>query len=333
VSLLASIRRPLRALRLFALVPAVAALTVAAAAAPAAAAGTHTTFFPEVIRLPNGWRPEGLVIGPGVTVYVGSLADGAIWRGNLFTGQGDVFIPGTAGQATTGLEFESTRNRLWAAGAGTGTGKVYDAGTGALLQRYQFDTTGSSFVNDVVVTHDAAYFTDSNNARLFEVPFGDDGALPDPSSSAVRTIPLAGEFPTTPPSTPNANGIETTPDGQALLVVHTVTGQLFRVDPATGVATNVPLTGGSGNVVRGDGIVRRGRTLYVVQNTLNQIAVVGLDRAGTTGQIRRTLTNKNLDVPTTADLLFGIGPLYAVNARFSTPATPDTEYQIVRVGF
>jgi hypothetical protein len=331
VTVLATIRRPFRALRLFALVLAVAAMTAAAAAAPANAAGAHTPFFPEVIPLPDGWRPEGLVIGHGATVYVGSLADGAIWRGNLRTGQGDVFIPGTAGQAATGLEFESARNRLWAAGAGTGTGKVYDARTGALLQTYEFAPLNTAFINDVVVTHDAAYFTDSANARLFEVPLGDGGALPLPS--AVRPIALTGDFPTTMPSTPNANGIETTPDRQALLVVHTVAGQLFRVDPVSGVATNVPLTGGSGNVVRGDGIVRRGSTLYVVQNTLNQVAVVGLDRAGTSGQIRRTLMNENLDVPTTADLLFGIGPLYAVNARFSTPATPDTEYQIVRVGF
>ncbi len=329
---LASIRRPLHTLRRVAAVAAVVAVAGTAAAAPATAGASHVPFFPEVVSLPNGWRPEGLVIGRGTDVYVGSLADGAIWKGNLRTGQGDVFIAGTPGQATTGLEFESAHSRLWAAGAGTRTGTVYDARTGALLGAYQFAPAGSgSFINDVVVTRDAAYFTDSNNARLFEVPFGPGGALPDPS--AVRAVPLTGEFPTTTPPTPNANGIETTPDGEALLVVHTVAGQLFRVDPATGVAANVPLTGGSGNVVRGDGIVRRGRTLYVVQNTLNQIAVVRLDRAGTTGQIERTLTNEHLDVPTTADLLFGVGPLYTVNARFGTPPTPDTPYQIVRVGF
>lgn len=330
MTVLTPIRRPLRTLRRAALVMAAATVAAAALVAPASAAGARVPFFPEVVALPNGWRPEGLVIGHGTTVYVGSLADGAIWRGNLRTGQGDVFVPGTAGQATTGLEFESAHDRLWAAGAGTGTGKVYDAHTGALLQTYQFAPSGA-FINDVVVTRGAAYFTDSNNARLFEVPLGPAGALPDPS--AVRPIALTGDFPSTPPlATPNANGIETTPDGQALLVVHTVTGQLFRVDPATGVAANVPLTGGGGNVLRGDGIVRRGQTLYVVQNTLNQIAVVELDRAGTSGVIERTLTNDHLDVPTTADLLFGVGPLYAVNARFSTPATPDTEYQIVRVG-
>ena len=68
-------------------------------------------------------------------------------------------------------------------------------------------------------------------------------------------------------------------------------------------------------------------------NRPNQVAVVSLDRACTTGEIERTLTNEHLDVPTTADLLFGVGPLYAVNARFSTAPTADTGYQIVRVGF
>jgi len=324
-----SIRRPLRALRRFILVTAAAAVVATAAAIPATAAKAHSPFFPDTISLPDGWRPEGLVIGRGTTVYVGSLADGAIWKGDLRTGQGREFVPGVPGQATTGLEFESAHTRLWAAGAGTGSGKVYDARTGALLQTYQLAGPGS-FINDVVVTRTAAYFTDSNNARLFEVPLGRNGALPAPT--AVRAIPLTGDFPTTSPATPNANGIETTPDGTALLVVHTVAGQLFRVDPETGVATMVALTGGSGNVLRGDGIVRRGRTLYVVQNTLNQIAVVQLNRRGTTGAINRVLTNPNLDVPTTADLLFGMGPLYTVNARFTTPPTPDTPYKIVRVG-
>ena len=42
-----------------------------------------------------------------------------------------------------------------------------------------------------------------------------------------------------------------------------------------------------------------------------------------------TLTDPDFDVPTTI-ALHG-SRLYAVNARFSTPPTPGTEYDIVRV--
>ena len=60
----------------------------------------------------------------------------------------------------------------------------------------------------------------------------------------------------------NANGIETTPDGKALLVIQSNTGILFRVSPRTGVATPVDVRGA--DLTNGDGILRRGRTLFVV---------------------------------------------------------------------
>ena len=42
-----------------------------------------------------------------------------------------------------------------------------------------------------------------------------------------------------------------------------------------------------------------------------------------------TITDPNFDVPTTVGV-FG-SSLYAVNARFTTPPTPDTTYTVVRV--
>jgi sugar lactone lactonase YvrE len=59
----------------------------------------------------------------------------------------------------------------------------------------------------------------------------------------VVTIPLGGEWVQNPGF--NANGIARTPDGRALIVVNSGTGALFRVDPATGVATAVDLGGES----------------------------------------------------------------------------------------
>lgn len=73
------------------------ALTVAAGAAPVAAhESDNAARFPARIDLPNGWAPEGITAGRGTTVFVGSLVDGAIWKGNVRTGQGRVLVPGVA---------------------------------------------------------------------------------------------------------------------------------------------------------------------------------------------------------------------------------------------
>ncbi len=67
------------------------------------------------------------------------------------------------------------------------------------------------------------------------------GARPAPSGP-VTDIPLSGDWQQVPGF--NANGIVATPQGQ-LLVVHAALGQLYRVNPSTGVATLVNLGGGA----------------------------------------------------------------------------------------
>ena len=81
--------------------------------------------------------------------------------------------------------------------------------------------------------------------------------------------------------------------------------------------------------MNGDGLLLDGRTLYVVQNQLNRIAVVRLDRDLDEGEVTGHLTDSDFDVPTTIAEKGGF--LWAVNARFSTPPTPDTTYDVVRV--
>ena len=59
--------------------------------------------FPKNIALPNGFRPEGVTVGKGGEFYVGSLADGAIYKGDLRTGEGAIFFAGQAGNVSVGL--------------------------------------------------------------------------------------------------------------------------------------------------------------------------------------------------------------------------------------
>jgi sugar lactone lactonase YvrE len=294
------------------------ALLLAYAPAGARAAATY----PDLIALPNGWRPEGVVTGRGPVIYSGSLANGAIYAANLRTGAGQIIVPGQSGRVAVGLGFDSRTNFIFAAGGPTGKAYVYDAHTGALVQEYTLTAPGT-FVNDVIVTRDAAYFTDSFRAVYYRVPLGPGGRLS--ASSAVETITLTGEYQQVPGF--NANGIEATSNGKALIIVNSSSGLLYRVEPLSGVATVIDLEGAS--VSAGDGLRLRGNTLYVVRNQLNQIAVIKLMGDLSSGKVVDTITNPNFDVPTTI-AVFG-NALYVVNARFTTPPTPSTTYNIVRV--
>jgi len=90
------------------------------------------------------------------------------------------------------------------------------------------------------------------------------------------------------------------------------------VNPRTGATTKVDV--GGADLTNGDGLLLLGRTLYVVRNRNNLIAVVSLNSAGTAGQLRREITDTRFDVPTTV-AAFG-DRLYLPNARFGT-AGPD----------
>lgn len=283
-------------------------------AAPAAAGHRY----PDTIALPNGWQPEGIATGKGNSFYSGSRATGSIFKGDLKTGRGEVLVESASG-AALGMKVDA-RNRLFVAGGGTGTASVYDARDGELLKRYSL-ASPPTFVNDVIVTDKAAYFTDSLNRRLYVLDLGRHGRLPD----QARTLPLKGDLQLEPVGGFELNGIEAAK--RRLIAVHSARGKLFAIDPRDGNTDVITLEGG--DVRNGDGLLLDGRTLYVVQNQLNQIAVVKLDRDLDEGEIQAHLTDSDFDVPTTIAEQGGF--LWAVNARFSTPPTPDTEYDVVKV--
>jgi hypothetical protein len=273
--------------------------------------------YPDVIPLPDGFFPEGIAVGTGDDVYAGSLADGAIWKGDLRTGAGEILVPGALGGIAVGLDHDDRSGFLYVAGGPLGGGSIYDGDTGALVDEFDL---GAGFVNDVIVTRDAAYFTNSFAPELYEVPLDQRGRV----DGTIRTITLAGDFAFVPGEF-NANGIEATSDGGTLIVAGSTAGELYTVDPATGVATTIDV----GEPVSGDGLVLLGRTLYVNENSLNRITVIGLSADLSSGTIVDTLTDDAYDVPTTS-ARFGKS-LYSVNAKFGTPPTPTTPYEIVRV--
>jgi sugar lactone lactonase YvrE len=294
--------------------------TVAAVAA--AVAGAQT--FPSTIALPNGFQPEGIAVA-GEQFYVGSIPTGAVYRGSLRTGEGAVFVQPQTGRAAIGMKVD--RGRLFVAGGPTGQAYVYNARTGAAIRSYQL-STGGSFINDVVVTKKAAWLTDSMKPVLYRVPLGAAGR--PGAASAFSTVSLTGDY--VHGAGFNVNGIAATPNGKTLVIVQSSTGKLFTVN-AMGATREITLTGSAGqpeSVPRGDGILLDGKTLYVVQNTLNQIAKIALSPKLTSGRVLTRITNPGFDVPTT---IAGHGSrLYAVNARFGTDPTPTTTYSVTQVG-
>jgi sugar lactone lactonase YvrE len=285
-------------------------LTTLAVATTATAGGGA---FPQRIDLPDGFQPEGIAI-KGTQFYVGSIPTGAVYRGNLRTGEGDEdLVPPQSGRAAIGMKVD--RGRLFVAGGPTGMAFVYDARTGANITSYAL-SSGGSFINDVVVTRQAAWFTDSRKPVLYRVPLGPGGRPPVPSS--VQTVQLSGDYVHDVGANVNVNGIDATPNGKTLIIVQSNTGKLFAISPA-GNANEITLSGGE-SVPMGDGILLTGRTLYVVQNRLNLVAKIALTPDLESGRVLERISNPGFDVPTTiADL----GKrLFAVNARFRTPPQP-----------
>lgn len=303
--------------------PAVAARgTTADDAITTRVSTTGVTDLPARIDLPDGFMPEGITSGPFGRLYVGSVANGAIWKGNALTGTGRILVDGVAGRSAAGLHLD-WRNRLWVAGGGNGTVRVYDARTGDLLRTYQFPTPG--FINDLTILDNTVYATDSLNQYLAVVPLGRFGRLP--AVDKARTLPLTGDISFSAGF--NANGI--TKKSGWLIVVQTNEGLLFRVNPRTGVARSIDTDGYL--VTNGDGIEVRDRWLYVVRNRDNIVPVFRLSwnlrHATRIGDIASPPAPNHLDVPTTAT--FAAGKLWAVNARFGTTDPQPADYWITRL--
>jgi sugar lactone lactonase YvrE len=275
-------------------------------------AGTSAQRFPDLVVLPGDFGPEGIAVGHGSTFFVGSLAAstrGQILVGDLRTGE-FATLAASDGVPATGMKYDARSNLLFVARAGSGMGTVFDATSGDVVASYQFKTA-PTFINDVVITREAAYFTDTQAPFLYRVALGPAG---EPTGDAT-TIPL--------PATFRTNGIAATANGEHLFVVNGPTAQLYRIDTVTHTPVLVDL--GGDTLPNADGLLLDGKTLYVVQNMRNRIAVVELFPDYLSGATVRFITepftsNAATRVPTTI-AEFG-NSLYAVTAGFAAPS-PD----------
>jgi len=294
--------------------------------------------FPDVI--PLGFRPEGVAITFDTNIYVSSVDDGNIWRGDVRTGTGEFLVNLATPLFGLGLSYDPRTNYLFVAGgfvatvvSNTDLARVYDATTGELIKSFSFPPPTAAcpgidhpwgfhvyhFANDVVVTRDGAYITDSVNPCIYKLPLGPGGRLAENAEEIVLDggLPGSGSWPDFVP-----NGIEATPNGKNLLVVDSVGGGLYRIDPTSGGWTEV-----LGGLFGGDGILLINKTLYVARSMFNndlvlasggtpllkdQITVVELNTQMTTGRITQTIEHDALCRPATI-AAFG-SYLYVANA-------------------
>jgi sugar lactone lactonase YvrE len=212
---------------------------------------------------------EGIGYDPQREVfYVSGVNDGGrIYRGRVHEEALEVWQPGGVDGRTTarGIDVDSA-GRVFVAGGPSGRLWVFSA-DGATLA--SLATAAGTFLNDVAVGADgAAYFTDSNQARIWRVTQGAAGAW-----QAELWLDASATVPVVLPGF-NLGGIVATPDGRWLLVAQGTTGRLWRIDIATKAITPVDL--GTASIVNADGIVLRGHRLWVVQNFARQITELAL---------------------------------------------------------
>lgn len=312
---------------------AAASLSLAAAAAP----------FPASIPLPDDFSPEGVAVGAGTTFYTGSLWDGDIYTGDLRTGTGRILVDRPpAGQGANpadtppGMQAAGMKvadGRLWVAGGRSGRVLVYDARTGSTVADVVVAPPDTALLNDLVLTPDAVYVTDSLSPRVFVVPLSD-GVIGAPHALAV-TGPAGADL-----GFPGLNGIAADPDGR-LVVGHTLLGGLYTLDPVTGVSSAIDLPAGAVPPGFSDGILLRGHTLWVVENFVNRVVELQLSGDLSAGTVSRVLDNAAVGglfhIPTAVAVKGA--RLVLVNARFDQgippplgePAPSGTTYEVVQV--
>lgn len=256
--------------------------------------------------------------------FVTSTTDGTIYRGTLGNPNTQVFLPGGADGRTTavGLKVDES-GRLFVAGGGSGKIFSYDANTGALLRAYTTPPVmqGGTFINDVTLAGDFAYFTDSVRPMIFRVP-----RTAGASNEAEAWLDVSATIPySTAPGAFNLNGIAATAGGQYLIAVQSSSGKLFRIGVADKAVAEIKL---DGSVVNGDGILLDGQTLYVVRNADKIIVPISLGADFASGTIGTPFSDPSLRYPTT--IAETDGRLLVVNSQFDkrgpglTPELPFT---------
>jgi sugar lactone lactonase YvrE len=261
--------------------------------------------------------PEGVAVEQGTDrFYVSSNENGTIYRGTLGRTKTSVFLPpgGDGRSAANGITIGG--GRLFVAGLDTGYVFAYDLKTKKLLRRFDTRDGTPAGINDVAVTPSGdVYATDSARSLLFRMPASATAGGSPRTQKLKSWLKLRGTIVPTGQQF-NVNGIVSSADGRHLLIVHTSSSRLFRIDTRTKAITEVKL---DQPATVGDGMVLRGRTLYVV--CVAGVLKYRLASDLSSGKRLGTTTDPSFRFPTTGAALGD--RLLVVNSQFNKRGTPE----------
>ena len=262
--------------------------------------GRHHKVKTRTYTLPaNAGNPEGVAFDRrSGSFYVSEAQPGSdgvggrVWRGTLGDPTLEEFLPASPTRpATIGMKVR--RGRLYVAGGPAGDVEVYDISSKTLVA--QFQLCSDCFVNDLTVARNGdVYVTESQvSTFVYRIPaeaVKNGSGAAESIAIAPPLVPVAGS--------PNANGIAAARGGRFVVFVQSNAGKLFRLDRKTRKVKEITVSGGE--VTNGDGIVLKGRTLYVVRNRDQLIAKLKLSHKFRRARVVRTKTDKSFEDPTTA---------------------------------
>ncbi|MFK7804904.1 MAG: hypothetical protein AB8G95_24950 [Anaerolineae bacterium] len=264
--------------------------------------------------------PEGVSYDPATgNFYTGATADGTLFVGNV-NGADEMAVfsgAGADGRTTAVGTKVDAEGRLWVAGGRTGQVFVYDTADRSLVA--SFTAPGSGFINDIAITDDGVYFTDSFTPTLWRVTDlaqGEAEAWLDFTGTAINYGDGL-----------NLNGIVATEDGSTLIVVHSDEGELYRIDVASKAVSwidtgTIPLT-------FGDGMVLIGNTIYVVRNSWWEIVEIQLSEDYTFGTGGAVTYSELFIYPTT--IAFTGNTFLVANSQFNNEGLPSLPFTVSQI--
>jgi Cu-Zn family superoxide dismutase len=271
--------------------------------------------------------PEGIALADDdKTFYVGSTSDGALFRGDLATGEVAPFAAGAAPGLTFAVGMKVVGDRLVVAGGPTGSVFVFDTATETLAAEIPTGVSGGAeiFLNDVAIAKKGeAYVTDSNWQRIYRIRSTVIAGEDEPAATLTPWLELSGD------AIPEGeasfiNGIVLNASGRYLLVVDGP-GALYRIATRDKAVVRVDL--GGEQLTGGDGLVLDGSTLYVVHQDMVTVVELADDLAS--GAVVGRIVDPALSSPTTAAKHGAC--LLVVNSQFANAEEPELPFTVAAI--
>ncbi|WP_413751784.1 superoxide dismutase [Streptomyces sp. R-74717] len=298
--------------------------------ARADASGAQALTVTRAIALPGSQAyPESMATDPRTgDLYVTSFSTGAVYRAPADQREATVFLPqGTDGRTQAmGTEVD-THGRLWVNDADGVS--VYDTANSRRLARFLSPTPGKSLLDDIDLTPDGtAYVTDSLLQLVYRLPATtiEDTIASGGTATLTTGFDLNDVVAPHPEGAITLNGIESDATGTYLITADMASGDLFRLEPATGGVRKLTVTGGS--PISADGLLWEKDQLWAVQFGSDGISRLTLSADRTSASVASHVTDPALEHPTA--LIRKGASLHVLRSQFGS-ATLDLPFSVARV--